>query len=116
MALNQSVLLVVYGTQTRDENGNKNKRFFVQTFFLARQTNPDGYYILNNVLRYLPTEFQLNNDSENDEELSLQNNNNNIVFEPVPDSGDVEDNQSNQKVNEENKVVESNNNANIVEQ
>jgi len=55
-SLNGGVLVTVIGYLS---NKGETPRKFVQTFFLAVQTEPQGYFVLNSVFRYLkdPTVF-----------------------------------------------------------
>ncbi|KAK6355251.1 hypothetical protein TWF696_004366 [Orbilia brochopaga] len=69
-SLASGILVQVLGDMTN--NAEPSKRF-AQTFFLAEQTNPQGYYVLNDIFRYL-------RDEEEEEVLEPP------VEEPVPEA------------------------------
>ena len=52
--LGGGVLLMVKGTITNETGNAPSPRKFVQTFLLAQQ--PTGYYVRNDILRYLAEE------------------------------------------------------------
>ncbi|KAJ6260956.1 hypothetical protein Dda_3617 [Drechslerella dactyloides] len=52
-SLSSGIIVQVLGDMTN--NAELSKRF-AQTFFLAEQTNPQGYYVLNDIFRYLKDE------------------------------------------------------------
>ncbi|EWC43495.1 hypothetical protein DRE_07527 [Drechslerella stenobrocha 248] len=49
-SLNSGIIVQVLGAMT---NNSEPSRRFSQTFFLAEQTSPQGYYVLNDIFRYL---------------------------------------------------------------
>ncbi|KAF3937166.1 hypothetical protein ABW19_dt0200956 [Dactylella cylindrospora] len=52
-SINNGIVVQVLGDMTN--NGEPSRRF-CQTFFLAEQTHPQGYYVLNDIFRYLKDE------------------------------------------------------------
>ncbi|KAF3901638.1 hypothetical protein ABW21_db0206781 [Orbilia brochopaga] len=69
-SLASGIIVQVLGDMTN--NAEPSKRFS-QTFFLAEQTNPQGYYVLNDIFRYL-------RDEEEEEVLEP------AAEEPVPEA------------------------------
>jgi len=54
-SLNEGIIVLVSGSITMK---NKPPRRFMQTFFLAVQTHPQGYFVLNDVLHYLDSKSE----------------------------------------------------------